>query len=361
MLKPLILSSAIILFNTVAFAQQQVSKFAVGFYNQENLFDTIHDVGKNDNQFLPEGTYKWNTEKYLAKLHNMSQALADMGTDQVSEGCAFIGLSEVENKNVLNDLIAQQPLKERNIQYIHEETPDKRGIDCALLYNPSIFKVSNYKLVPYIYENDSDKNHATRGYLTIRGELAGEDVAVIVNHLPSRYSPGYYRQLGARQIKAVKDSLQKINPDIKLFIMGDMNDDPHDKSMCEDLGAKREANTVESFGLFNPWWNILFSGIGTHYYRGEWNLFDQIIISENLLDKAHSQIVKKKANKVVTKTINHDKSKLTYCGSEIFRRSYLIQQEGKYKGTPKRTSAGGKWLNGYSDQLPVVMYLCKEN
>ncbi|MBR4214650.1 MAG: endonuclease/exonuclease/phosphatase family protein [Bacteroidales bacterium] len=342
------------------FAQVSVKHYAVGFYNQENLFDTIHDVGKNDNQFLPDGTYKWNTEKYLAKLENMSKALADMGTDKVAEGCAFIGLSEIENRNVLNDLIAQKPLKDRGIQFVHEEGPDKRGIDCALLYNPQIFSVTNYKLISYIYENDSDKNKATRGFLTVRGLLSGEDVAVVVCHLPSRYSTGYYRELGARQMKAIKDSLQRDNAGIKLFFMGDMNDDPHDKSMSEVLGGRREIATVEPSGLYNPWWNILFAGAGTHFYRNERNLFDQIIISENMLDKPHVEYITKR-NKTSTKITEHDKSKLTYSGSEIFKRDYLLNQEGKYKGTPKRTTAGGNWLNGYSDHLPVVLYLSKVN
>lgn len=360
MKKLVVYCTLLVLLSASSFAQNSQNKFAIGFYNQENLFDTIHDVGKNDNQFLPEGTYKWNSEKYIAKLHNMSQALADMGTNQVTKGCAFIGLSEVENKNVLNDLILQKPLAERGFKYIHEEGPDQRGIDCALLYNPDLFEPIDYKLVPYVYENDSDRNKATRGFLTVSGKLGGENIAVIVCHLPSRYSSAYYRQLGAKQIVAIKDSLQKLNPMIKLFIMGDMNDDPHDKSMCDVLGGRRDISSVEPLGLFNPWWEILFSGTGTLHYRGSWNLFDQILISENILDKPHIQTFTKR-NKSMDKEVEHDKKTLTYCGSEIVRFKYLINQEGRYKGIPKRTSASGKWLNGYSDHLPVVMYLCKED
>lgn len=354
------ISLLIVLIGSNIFAQTPATKIAIGFYNQENFFDTIHDVGKNDNQFLPDGTYKWNSEKYIAKLHNMSKALADMAVDQVPEGCAFIGLSEIENQNVLNDLIEQEPLKKRDIKYIHQEGPDSRGIDCALLYNPSLFKPTDYKLVPYIYENDSDKNKATRGFLTVRGNLAEEDVVVVVCHLPSRYSSGYYRELGTKQIRAIKDSLQNQNPDIKILIMGDMNDDPHDKSMSEILGGRRKMEQVEPFGLYNPWWDILFSGTGTLHYRNAWNLFDQILVTENVLDKPHTEIIKKH-NKTIEKTIAHNKKQLTYCGSEIVRLEYLLNQSGKYKGTPKRTSASGQWLNGFSDHLPVVLYLCKEN
>lgn len=359
-MKKIVFLFAVYVLSCATCLAQQIFKIAIGFYNQENFFDTIHDVGKNDNQFLPDGSYKWNSEKYFGKLNNMSKALADMGTDVVPEGCAFIGLSEIENKNVLTDLIAQKPLKDREIQFIHVEGQDKRGIDCALLYNPSIFKPIDYKLVPYVYENDSDRNKATRGFLTVRGELIGEDAAVIVCHLPSRYSSGYYRELGAKQIKIIKDSLQILNPNIKLFIMGDMNDDPHDKSMSEMLGGRRTIESVEPFGLYNPWWDILFSGKGTLHYRGSWNLFDQIIISENLLDKPHTQIIKKNNKKTITKTVEHNKNLLTYYQCQIVRFDYLINQQGKYKGMPKRTSAGGEWLNGYSDHLPVVVYLRKD-
>ena len=126
--------------------------------------------------------------------------------------------------------------------------------------------------------------------------------------------------------------------------MGDMNDDPFNKSMSEALGARRNIKDVELFGLYNPFWNTIKEGSGTLYYKGAWNLFDQIIITENLLDKKQ----KRKFDN------------LTFYKNSIFRRDYLIQQEGKYKGAPKRTSAGGVWLDGYSDHLPVIVYLIKE-
>ena len=332
--------------------QKKFSVYAVGFYNQENLFDTCHDAGKNDYEYLP--AKGWNGMKYTNKLKNMSRVLADMGTDVLPNvGCAFIGMAEVENDNVLNDLIAQPALKSRGMKYCHIEGPDKRGIDCALLYNPALFSVKNVKLVPYVQELAKDSAFKTRGFLTVRGEMAGEDVAVIVCHWPSRFSTSFYRESGARQTKAVKDSLLRLNPQMKVFVMGDMNDDPTNKSMHEVLRAKPEIAEVGEGDMYNPWYNILAKeGKGTLFYSGAWNLFDQIVMTPNLLNK-----VVKKGKKEVTEK---DYSTLKFWKNQIFRRDYLIQQEGQYKGAPLRTKAGGRWLNGYSDHLPVVLYLVKE-
>ena len=329
---------------TAAAGGKQFQVYAVGFYNQENLFDTCHDAGKNDYEYLP--AKGWNGMKYTSKLKNMSRALADMGTDVLPNvGCAFIGLAEVENANVLKDLTAQPPLKARNMQFCHIEGPDKRGIDCALLYNPALFRVKNVKLVPYVQELAKDSAFKTRGFLTVRGEMAGEDVAVIVCHWPSRFSGSFYRESGARQTKVVKDSLLRVNPDMKVFVMGDMNDDPTDKSMHEVLRAKPEISQVGEGDMYNPWYNILAKeGKGTLFYNGSWNLFDQIVMTPNLLDRAGKK----------------DFSKLTFWKHAIQRMPYLFQTEGKYKGTPKRTTAGGVWLDGYSDHLPVCVYLVKE-
>ena len=330
----------------VANAQKKFSVYAVGFYNQENLFDTCHDKGKRDYDFLPTGSYKWNTMKYKHKLHNMARALADMGTDVLPEvGCSFIGLAEVENSNALNDLIAQPELKARNYQYEHIEGPEKRGIECALLYNPALFTVKNAKLVPFVQRLEKDSLFFTRGFLTVSGTLANEHVTVIVCHLPSRFSTSFYREIGAEQIKAVKDSILKEDPMCKVFVMGDMNDDPTDKSMKEMLRGKANVDEVGNDDMYNPWYNILAKeGVGTLTYQGSWNLFDQILVSPLLVNKKGTK----------------DFSTLKYWKNQIFKRDYLFQTEGKYKGSPKRTTAGGVWLDGFSDHLPVVVYLVKE-
>ena len=160
---------------------QRYSIYGVGFYNLENLFDTQHDEGKNDYEYLPDGRNKWTDMKYQHKLHNMSTVLSEMGTDVLpGVGCAIIGVSEVENRHCLQDLCEQPKLKERNFKFCHVEGPDRRGVDCGLLYNPALFKVRSVRLVPYVYDLEKDKGHATRGFLTVSGTLAGEHVTVIV-------------------------------------------------------------------------------------------------------------------------------------------------------------------------------------
>lgn len=347
MKKYLALIALVLMMGTgAAHAQKKFSVYGVGFYNLENLFDTCHDEGKNDYEYLPDGTNKWTGLKYSHKLRNMSRVLAEMGTDKLpGVGCAAIGVSEVENAKCLTDLCNQEPLKARNFQFVHIEGPDKRGVDCALLYNPKLFRVRNVKLVPYIYVKPEDADRATRGFLVVSGTMAGEHVTIIVNHLPSRGAVSFYREEGGRQLRIVKDSLIAEDPNVKLLIMGDMNDDPQDKSMAVELGAKRKMKDVEApGGLWNPWWDILASGTGTLQYQGAWNLFDQIILSHSLLD------VKGKKDYSTLKLWNY----------HIFTRPYLFQTDGKYKGNTLRTHAGGVWLDGYSDHLPTVVYLIKE-
>jgi endonuclease/exonuclease/phosphatase family metal-dependent hydrolase len=347
MKKTMFLLALLLLMGTgTTFAQEKkFSLYGIGFYNLENLFDTCHDEGHNDYQFLPDGQYKWTGLKYSNKLKNMARVLSELGTDKLPGiGCAIIGVSEVENAKCMEDLCNQEPLKKRGYKFVHVEGPDYRGVDCAMIYNPRLFSVENVTLMPYTYILPEDSMRHTRGFLTVSGKLAGEHVAVIVNHLPSRGAGSFYREEGGRQIRLVKDSLLRVDPDFKIIIMGDMNDDPQDKSMAVSLGAQRKMKDVEKGGLWNPWWDTLANGTGTLMYDGKWNLFDQIILSQSLLDQN-----KKK-----------DYRTLKYFAHQIFRRDYLFQKEGKYKGNTLRTHAGGVWLNGYSDHLPTVVYVVKE-
>ena len=228
--KLLILALMLLAIVTGTQAQKKFNLYAVGFYNQENLFDTCHDEGKRDYDFLPGGSYKWNGLKYSHKLRNMAQALADLGTDKLPGiGCAAIGLAEIENSKVLDDLTAQPALKARGYKYVHVEGPDRRGIDCALLYNPRFFTVRDVKLVPYVPEQKKDSGFVTRGFLTVSGTMAGEHVTIIVCHWPSRFSTSYYREVAARQVRVIKDSLLTADKNCKVMVMGDMNDDPTNK------------------------------------------------------------------------------------------------------------------------------------
>ena len=329
----------------------------VAFYNLENLFDTIHDVimdsvdgelvkieDKNDYEYLPDGANQWNSMKYWSKQHNMAYALSQLAIDVQPNGPAIIGVSEIENRRVLEDLVNQPELKDRGYKIIHEEGLDRRGVDCAFLYNPRMFKYLRHKLIPYIYPNN-DTTHATRGFLLATGTILKEEVNVIVNHWPSRFSGSFYRELAGKQVRAIVDSLYRQNPDARIIIMGDMNDDPDNKSMAEALGAKRNIKDCEPQDLWNPWWDHLRKrGVGTLKYDGAWNLFDQIVFSANFLKEKK----------------NDGYKTLAYFKHEVFNRDFLFQQDGAYKGNPLRTQAGGTWLNGYSDHLPTIVYFAKE-
>ncbi|MBQ3243766.1 MAG: endonuclease/exonuclease/phosphatase family protein [Bacteroidaceae bacterium] len=338
----LYLLSLLFVFVFTANAQEKKYEvYSVGFYNLENLFDTIHDAGKNDFEFLPDGTNKWGTLKYTNKLKNMATVLNEMGTDVLPVGMAAVGVSEIENSRVLHDLVNHEILAPRGWDFVHIEGPDKRGVDCALLYNPKLFKPTNSMLAPYTTV-DNDTTYKTRGFLVVTGEMGGETVHIIVNHWPSRYAKSPARERAGILVRELKDSIMKSQPDSKVIIMGDMNDDPDDKSMKTCLGAVREKKDIKGdTDLYNPWWNILRKkGHGTLKYKGKWNLFDQIVLSGNL--------------------VGDDRSTLKLYKTEIFSRNYMFQQEGRYKGNTKRTHAGGVWLNGYSDHLPVIVYLLKE-
>ncbi len=322
--------------------ETRVGMYAVGFYNLENLFDITHDENKNDYEFLPDGANKWSSLKYTNKLKNMSCVLGEMGTDRIPTGCAVIGVSEVENAHCLSDLCDQEPLAKRGFKFCHIEGPDRRGVDCALLYNPRFFTPAKQWLQPYLLyrEGEAILERPTRGFLTVQGVLAGDSITVIVCHWPSRFSGAPARNWAGEQVRMEKDSILQANPDMKVIVMGDMNDDPFDPSMAKNLSARRKMADVKPTDMFNPWWQILLDGRGTLSYQGGWNLFDQIVMTPNCLDL-------KKTKKYPT---------LTFYKAEIFRRDYLFQNEGKYKGSPKRTHASGVWLNGFSDHLPVVTY-----
>ncbi len=351
---------------TTSKQETKIAAYAIGFYNLENLFDTIHAEGKRDYDFLPSGTYKWNTVKYTNKLKNLARVLSEMGTDKVKAGLAVVGVSEVENRQVLEDLVREPALRSRGYRVLHFESPDRRGVDCGLLYNPRFFQLEDSLYVQCIYPNEftgpkpvgfdvdgnnrikplplyGDTTNITRGFLVGIGKLAGERVAFIVNHWPSRFSESATRENTARQVYALKEALLKMYPGIKIVIEGDLNDDPKNRSVVNELKAKSELSDVKSeHDLYNPWFNMLYKkGQGTLLYKGDWNLFDQIIISGNFC--------------------NGDNYKtLSYRSSEVFLRDYLLQQEGRYKGSPLRTTAGGTWLNGYSDHLPTIIYLVKK-
>lgn len=340
---PILAFIALFIFASLAQGEDKRTVYCgIAFYNQENLFDTIHDEGKIDLDFTPSGSYHWNTLKYTHKLHNMATVLSQLCTDRVKGGAAFIGLSEVENERVLADLVAQPELAERGMKFILVEGTDARGIDVACLYNPKMFHLKNYELIPPRGYEEWSGGHQTRGVLHVYGNLLGENVHFMVNHWPSRGAASPSREYMGRICREIIDSIQAVEPDARIVLMGDLNDDPDNVSVTQALGAKLKEKDVKSpQDLYDPW-NITLrkEGQGTLLYDGMWNLFDQIIFTGNFLGK--------------------DRSKFKFFKNEIFMPSYIVNPSGKYKGGPKRTTAGGIWQDGYSDHFPTQIYLVKE-
>ena len=321
-------------------AQKKLGVYSVAFYNLENLFDTEDDPLINDEEFLPNGASQWTNEKYQQKLKNMASVISKLGKEHCPGGVAAIGVAEIENRRVLEDLIKTGDLAEMGFGIIHYDSPDLRGVDVALLYNPLLFSVSSSRVYPYNLPDDP--TFKTRDILLTSGTLAGEPFHIIVNHWPSRRGDksSELREFAAAINKHIADSLYKADPSAKIVIMGDLNDDPTDISCRVVLDAKKTQKDVKPGGLFNTMWMFYDKGIGSLPYQGKWNLFDQIIISESLLGQ--------------------DRSSLKFWKPEIFNRDFLIQKEGRNKGYPFRTFYEGKFINGYSDHFPVLIYLVKE-
>lgn len=325
--------------------KKQFAVYAVAFYNLENLFDTINQPEVFDEEFTPKGGMRWTSMKYNNKLKNLSYAISQLGTDgpfPLKNGPAIIGISEIENRGVVEDLIKTGNLANRNYGIVHYDSPDRRGVDVGLIYDKDQFTVESSNSIRLAYPADTAMR--TRDQLLVTGTLGGERVHVIVNHWPSRLGGEKQsrprREAAAALTKQIADSVLTADPNSKVIIMGDLNDDPMNTSCSVILGAKKDQKEVAPNGYYNPMWSILDKGIGSLAYQGSWNLFDQIIVSGNLLGK--------------------DRSNLKFIKAEVFNRDFLKQEEGKYKGYPKRTHAGGVYLNGYSDHFPTIIYLAKE-
>lgn len=321
---------------------KQFLVFGVGFYNLENLFDTINNNGKYDLEFSPQGSRQWNGEKYWSKINNLAYCISHMTTQTTPMGPAILGVSEIENRSVLEDLVKAEPIKKWMLQVVHHDSPDRRGVDVGLLYNPRMFKVldvTNHTLV--IPDNP---NFRTRDQMCVTGILGGDTLSVIVNHWPSRLGgqeqSSYLREAAASLSKHIADSLWAIRPNQGVIIMGDLNDDPQDKSCAVALGAMKDLKKVSHHGFFNPWWKMLDKGIGTLAYKGQWNLFDQIIVSGTLLEQ------------------NTDG--LRYWKCQVNNFDFLKSDTGNRQGYPLRTYSGGVFLNGYSDHFPTEIFLIKE-
>lgn len=315
---------------------------AIGFWNVENLYDTINDPIKNDEEFLPSGANAWTGPRYWEKINHLAKVISEMATDATPDGLAILGLCEIENKNVLQDLVKDPQLKSRNYQYILIEGPDARGVDPALLYNPNYFKVQ--KTVTYKVALPTDSSHKTRDQLVVTGSFAGEPLAIIVNHWPSRRGgelASRPNRIAAAQIaRRIADSITKVNPLTKVIITGDLNDDPTNESVKKHLKTAGNLHKIKDGEFYNPMESLYKQGIGTLAWQDSWNLFDQTIINKSFLPT--------------------DFKTFQFYKAYVYNKAYLKSDFGNFKGYPFRTYSGGAYTAGYSDHFPVYMLVVKE-
>ena len=334
---------------SVFFAIFAQKPYMVVFYNLENFFDTINDPETRDDEFTPDGSRKWNTVKYNKKLNNMERVLFDIASVQKTYP-AVIGVSEVETRGVLEDIVSTPKLAPANYRIVHYDSPDRRGIDVGFLYRPDIFKLEGSAEIPF--KMPGQPNFLTRGFVTMWGTIDDEPFFFLVSHWPSRLggkeASSPKREAAGRAIRMIKDSVLKNNPSTKVVIMGDLNDDATDKSIVDPdcLGAKAKVKDLQTGDFYNPFIDVLKVGMGTLAYQDSWNLFDNIIVSENLVNDKEGLRLKKS-----------DGSK--YNGY-IFRRPYMVQQSGQYRGYPLRTFVGTNFQDGFSDHFPVYIYIGKQ-
>lgn len=317
----------------------------VAFYNLENLFDTKNDTLIFDDDRTPNGKDNWTEERYLQKIEQMSKVISEIGSSENKNGPDIIGVCEVENLNVLQDLVNHSNVASFNYGIIHFDSPDERGIDVALLYKKDAFIPVNFNSHRLLLFNTEGYRDYTRDQLIVEGLLDNEKMYFIVNHWPSR-SGGEarsrpYRLAAAKLNKRIIDSVRRQDKEAKLISMGDFNDDPVDPSFKKILQVKKNYKNIDSLSLYGPMEKLFKKGRGSLAYRDKWNLFDQLYMTANLIDKTRQSY--------------------SFWKVGIFTPTYLMDPKGRYKGYPLRTYAGGSYIGGYSDHFPVYLYLIKKS
>ncbi len=315
------------------------TSFRIMFYNVENFFDVVHDTLKNDYQFLPDGDKHWTYKKYNTKVSQLSKVITSIGGWEPPE---IIGLCEVENRHCIESLTKYSPLKKFKYEIIHKESPDNRGIDVVLLYQPNKFIILHNQFIEIKFPNDSRK---TRDIIYAKGVTDNDDTLhVFVNHWPSRWGGQVAsepkRIFVASVLRAKIDSIVGANKRANIIITGDFNDMPNNLSLAQTLVANIKMGDYYADNLYNlSSYAEKNTNIGTNKYRGEWGMLDQFIVSGALLDKK-SRIF------------------LTPNDYNIFDADYLLEPDEKYFGKqPNRTYIGFKYHGGYSDHLPVYIDL----
>ncbi|MEX0289243.1 MAG: endonuclease [Flavobacteriaceae bacterium] len=304
----------------------------IAFYNLENLFDTIDDPDTLDDDFTPTGFKKWSKKRYKKKLYKLAKTISELGVKSTNEVPVLVGVAEIENEQVVNDLISAEPLRSTDYGYVHYDSPDERGIDTALLYHRDHFEVLYSEPITLLVYNLDGERDTTRDILYVHGKLHGEEVHVFVNHWPSRRDgnteTSYKRIKAVETIKEYMEKIEAQQPEPNYIVMGDFNDGPQSESI---------QLLVNSKSLYNPMEKLLSPERGSANYNRTWALFDQIMVSYSFL--------------------NYEKGTHSFAHANIYDEHFLTEYKGKYAGTPFRTFGGRKYLGGYSDHFPVYIQL----
>ncbi|MGG6229517.1 endonuclease/exonuclease/phosphatase family protein [Tenacibaculum sp. SDUM215027] len=311
------------------------NRYTVAFYNVENLFDTVDNPNTYDNDFTPNGKLKWGKKKYHHKLRKITSVISQLGNNQSAYPPVIIGLVEVENAMVVNDLVKHKNLSKFNYDYVHYDSPDERGIDVALMYNQDFFEVISSETYPLLLTDDRGEVDYTRDLLVVKGMFNDELVHVLVNHWPSRRegeTESEKNRIKAAQLtRSIIDKIKKEEKAPKFIVMGDFNDDPTNKSIKEYL---------ISDDLYNPMKPLYERGLGTTTHYKKWHLFDQIMFSKAFF--------------------NVNESKHSFLNAKIYNKDWLKIYKGKYKGSPFRTFIGPFYKGGFSDHFPIYVTFEKE-
>ncbi len=333
---------------TTAFGMQDgtTSRYhikTIAFYNLENLFDTVDDSLTYDDDKTPKGKDRWTLNRYRHKIANMAKVIALIGKEIKGSSPDIIGLCELENIKVLQDIFSHDELLKEDYRLIHYDSPDERGIDVALAYRSDAFIPFSHSSRRLLLEKENGRRDYTRDLLIVGGMLEQDELYILINHWPSR-SGGEsrsrrFREEAARLNRQVIDSIHRLSPNSNIIIMGDFNDNPLDRSIKNLLKTKGRRSNLEEDELFNPMESLYKKGQGSLGYRDQWHMFDQILMTKNLIQP---------------KPVHY-----YFWKAGIFNPPFLVTRNGPYTGYPKRTYASGIYIGGYSDHFPVYVYLIK--
>ena len=332
-----------------AFSQQKTESFdpesaramRIIFYNLENAYDTIDDPFAGDDEFTPHGTRSWTPYRYRQKLKNTYKVLLAAGGWSPPD---IIGVCEAENRRVLEDLTRHTPLSRYSYRIIHQDSPDPRGIDVAVLYNNQAFRPILHRFVPVCFDGHKG---CTRDILYVKGRASsGDTLHLFFNHWPSKWqgerTTQPKRNQAARILRCHIDSIQNQHKEPRIMILGDFNDPPEAESLSQHLKTKAPSPSIRPDSLYNLSLKWLPGPTGTQKYRAAWEILDQVIVSGSLLSGRGLYTTEKDAH--------------------IFRPPFLLEEDNRYTGSkPFRTYSGYRYIGGFSDHLPVIVDLKKDD